>query len=1346
MSVVAKLQNDYEILSQIGQGGMGVVYKARQKNPNRLVAIKIIKTSYTNARRFQREMEIISQLNHPCIGKVYSANAEDGCKYLVMDYIRGESLNSYLEKNSISLKQKLKIFLKIAEALSYAHKKGVIHRDIKPDNIMVTTEGVPVLIDFGLAKRMDSREFDLTKTGEVMGSPHYMSPEQVSGKRSAINHRTDIYSMGTILYELICGQRMFLGESTIEVLFKIRHESPKKPCEILGDIDKNLQNIWKKSVSFRQEDRYQHTTDLMSDINDFLQGKKIKSYYSKKLRTAMLLTISLITLIPFVVWKFFGHKQKDLLKYSLVEKQENEHLNRILEEIKNNTFTNTENNKLLQFNLTEKLQIAEALYHKKKYFTAQKIIDNLSKQKFKIANNKSVINYHQALIYYHQKNYAQAQIFLEKLTDKKSNAKVNYYLGVCCLKQNNLDRAITCLSQAEKYFENDLRLLEYLATAYLKKNNLIDANNYLQRCIKLAPKVGKYYKILGEIQFKGKKYYKAFSYFKKATSFDRDFSLGKLIHDIPYYEPRLRRWCYQALIYNLIKEKRYAVFDLFTDKWSSIQKDYRPNYLSWQEGIKNIKADIDVFFKPIADKKFSDIVSDGLLNGRYNPEFINKMKKALQNKKLMPYSGFFRSIHEKCEERKRNEVTARIYYQLSSMHLQNSWQQESLEDIDGPNFLKIFDREDNPFLKYLLIEGYLHFFGFAAIVDIANDPDSSMINRIICCAVLRKNYLPVKITFLQHLKNAGQSLYSGENLHFVQTLLAQMIYVYHGFKTLDLSHRSFNGRSYTIANHEKELLLFLFEQKSKKVSLSAAISLHELFDKEQLTDRWEKICNKIFKAMTFSNIESYYLHSIFWGSLNKKRASLYFHKYKLTLKHPSNIVRRIAFSFIEVFNIQSTEISDELKAALEQKQDQRLRFYALFAMIFTNNNKTSIFDDPLYKQNSFSPLEHSYSVLLSLYRLLDLKEKGQRSALNVIVYLKKNLHTFPYTSQCMISYILSSIGIHPSLQDFRQQDSHLQSFFIYQLHQEISPKNDILPLAFLQTSKADKKYIAKEFLSEENKKIRTSAVSSYFTFASRKEQKEMLSQAQSSQNDSLKKGVALGLYLFVQNQWILYEKDKTKSITFFDLLASDPLEFLLSKDFNNMKHFILNSDKVNFYKTCIINAQKLDQNECLYPFALGFCFREEETKNIQQALELNNANNAGHFHEIFTQKLFDSYNKSEKKIAIDKYVRSQQISFFSNLNLARTYFELNEYSKSLMMYEKNFLSRFLNLAPFDNDSLMNHHIQIARIYVKQKKFKTANAFIELFYQLHRRIFWNLNDSKNAFLDKIVSIYPDIETK
>jgi serine/threonine protein kinase len=245
----------YEILSAIGAGGMGEVYRARDIRLDRTVALKVLPQHLSgNAerrQRFEREARIISKLNHPYICVLHDIGHEGGTDFLVMEYLEGESLAERLRRGALPLAEVLRYAIQIVDGLAKAHQHGVVHRDLKPGNIIITGDGLVKVLDFGLATVRETPAYDefsatesiapalRTEEGRIVGTVAYMSPEQAEGTR--VDARSDIFSFGSLLYELVTGQRPFQGETRIATLSLILHKEPKSISELVPDVPVGLQ-------------------------------------------------------------------------------------------------------------------------------------------------------------------------------------------------------------------------------------------------------------------------------------------------------------------------------------------------------------------------------------------------------------------------------------------------------------------------------------------------------------------------------------------------------------------------------------------------------------------------------------------------------------------------------------------------------------------------------------------------------------------------------------------------------------------------------------------------------------------------------------------------------------------------------------------------------------------------------------------------------------------------------------------------------------------------------------------------------------------------------------------------
>ena len=274
------LDNRYEILEVIGTGGMAVVYKARCHRLNRLVAIKILKDDYSSdeefRRRFHAEGEAVAMLSHPNIVAVYDVSTSEAADYIVMELIEGITLKQYMEKKGVlNWKETLHFGIQIGKALEHAHSRGIVHRDIKPHNIMVLKNGSVKVTDFGIARLMSKGN---TLTKEALGSVHYISPEQAKGGR--IDNRSDLYSLGVVMYEMMAGRPPYDGESPVAIAIQHINGGAMLPSTLNPNIPGGLEQIIMKNMSLDPNSRYNTATQMLFDMEEFRKDPTILFDYN----------------------------------------------------------------------------------------------------------------------------------------------------------------------------------------------------------------------------------------------------------------------------------------------------------------------------------------------------------------------------------------------------------------------------------------------------------------------------------------------------------------------------------------------------------------------------------------------------------------------------------------------------------------------------------------------------------------------------------------------------------------------------------------------------------------------------------------------------------------------------------------------------------------------------------------------------------------------------------------------------------------------------------------------------------------------------------------------------------
>src|SRR5262245_50854373 len=275
----------YEILSPIGAGGMGEVYKARDSRLERTVAVKVLPSHLSSSpevrQRFEREAKTISQLSHPHICALHDVGSQDGVEYLVMELLEGETLSDRLARGALPLEQTLRFGQEIADALDKAHRQGIVHRDLKPGNVMLTKSGVK-LLDFGLAKAMETPASrgnltslptqGLTQEGTILGTFQYMAPEQLEGKEA--DARTDIFAFGAVLYEMATGKKAFAGANQASLIGAILHTEPQPISSVEPTSPAALDRVVKTCLAKDPEERWQSAADVRRELRWISEGSQ----------------------------------------------------------------------------------------------------------------------------------------------------------------------------------------------------------------------------------------------------------------------------------------------------------------------------------------------------------------------------------------------------------------------------------------------------------------------------------------------------------------------------------------------------------------------------------------------------------------------------------------------------------------------------------------------------------------------------------------------------------------------------------------------------------------------------------------------------------------------------------------------------------------------------------------------------------------------------------------------------------------------------------------------------------------------------------------------------------------
>jgi len=269
---------DYDLLDQLGAGGMGVVYRARHRTLGRVVALKMIRrgtlATANDLARFRAEALASAHLDHPQVIPIYEVGEVDGQPYFTMKFVPGNTLASRLAEGPLTARTAARLILEVSRAIAYTHGQGIVHRDLKPSNILIDVDGQPRVSDFGLAKRLED-DGSVTHTGAILGTPCYMSPEQAAGSRGDVGPTSDVWSLGAILYQCLTGRPPFQAATPMDTLLAVLESDPPVPRSIRRDVDRDLELIALKSLQKPQDLRYPSAAALADDLRAFLAGDPV---------------------------------------------------------------------------------------------------------------------------------------------------------------------------------------------------------------------------------------------------------------------------------------------------------------------------------------------------------------------------------------------------------------------------------------------------------------------------------------------------------------------------------------------------------------------------------------------------------------------------------------------------------------------------------------------------------------------------------------------------------------------------------------------------------------------------------------------------------------------------------------------------------------------------------------------------------------------------------------------------------------------------------------------------------------------------------------------------------------
>ena len=789
----------YQIITICGQGGMGTVYKAWDQKLKRKVAIKVIPkaTIHQESRqRFLRETQLTSQLMHPNIVRLYQTGETHDYIFFVMQYIEGCDLFTYVKENRLSPRRIAQIIIRILDALVYAHEHNVVHRDLKPGNILVDKAGVPIVMDFGLAKIIGD-DYSLTTTGQILGTPYYMSPEQIEFPKQ-INVSSDIFSLGVILYQLLTKELPFKGAREIQVFHSIMNDDPISLRKINTRIAQKLELICLYAMQKSPEKRYT-AIKMRDDLRAFCDGKRVSvlqlqfSVHRKKIfSTLIFLAITLVAI--FVVrstpsqttnlhfdllqqssYENLPLPQKIVYIDSLVSYGAYEEAWQYLNSIRQTTMSTDMQQRFLQkmiiilvkmkkydfalaefVKLSDKknsevlLAISQAYLAQQNLRLAQKFVDKVTSVS---PENLSI----RGQIAFRSGDYLKAIAFFQQLNEKFPQSpqviRAQFFYAKSLFTLDNkkhFSKIIELLKPLERRFTEKALVCEYLGRTYLQNahtaQNLQRAKHYFAESLKLSPDNSDYFVYLAQTQIKLKQLDDAFKNITIALEKKADNENAlKAMLQLTLQDATRVPDCFNFMKFYV--DKGFALQirspNLFDQDIVNIRDVYANAYSEWKfytsrKSQINLNTYFTILSTPDAPQQIYKDSLVGLRNARYQKHWQQTFDTFIQNVTSAKINKRLQQIKTSIMQQKKREHDQALYHLLAYLFLQSK--SETLRELreNIPQIQDILqDNRQNIFIRYLAADalGKLHQFEELELYRV----QKIGMTHDLCCIVLRNN-------------------------------------------------------------------------------------------------------------------------------------------------------------------------------------------------------------------------------------------------------------------------------------------------------------------------------------------------------------------------------------------------------------------------------------------------------------------------------------------------------------------------------------------------------------------------------------------------------------------------------
>ena len=1186
----------YTIIKELGRGGMGVVYLARNNDLMRNIAIKFVLDTMLQ-KRFLREAQAISRLSHPNIIGIHHLDFDDKNPYIEMEYVDGCDLQEYMQKTSLDFKDRVRLLLPIVNAVAYAHQNNVIHRDIKPSNIIISKKGYPYLMDFGLAKITNVEDKSLTKTGMSIGSPGYMSPEQAEGLRRQVNTLSDIYSLGGVLYFMCCGQPPICGGNAIEVLWKSVDAKIEPPRSLCPEIPEILERICLKALQKNPQNRYQSAQQLSDDLRSYLNsgkisvGKKHLWWIRHKYKVISLLLICCFS-VGFVMWRLRVHHQQ--LQINITQKK------LALQSIRNGFY----NEALEELKLAYKRkQLSVADYNMYMAFVYARLRnESLFFKHYKLTNSQQQSSMMMLLakgeISYHNKNWQQAHtqlvIVWENAAEITLQIYAGYYLGQLHLHNQEYEKALDILTKTQQKIRNKsflfypqllfflgkaeyhtgkttLQNLQnalvrmpnfapvylYLGKMHLRNSDESKALEYLQECLRMNGKDDHAHVAIADILRHQGRYSQALSMYQKARSLNVENAeaMNGIAQVVSKNMPQMER--YYSMIIQELEDAAFTPPKLLERYFLAKRKAYKIDY-ELQQKLLNYKANFDQLLEKLnsTDHNIRDRAEKALFLSRYNP----KLQEVLEKKNAKLYKKIL--AFTKSEQQKV----------LRHMLIESYFHPHMLDSITQQTLVTTIENsQENTMYRYLAALGLVRKLQFQQVKKLA----TRGMQKIICCAALQYADIRIKAdVWPGKFKEEFSKILVAKTLSTNYPKHAKKIWNSSSEEAAFFVAQSFVQKNHPLKNEARKKLIALTKSKDSHIRSNAYYCLFSNFQQQQQQQQQQDTENIIEELWLRGMQDSD--ECVRLAIMEKTPKYLITDKMKSFL---NSLERNRKSSMLEKIKIIKTLATKYCLQALSlyyeaEKEDPIIRVYALEKQVGSLMNMALSSDKGA------------------------LQESVQKNFININVFLKSEnifLRAYGYMIySAMVGEVLDFI--------YKEQDNDVKAAIILSSSiGEGASSSPLLELAqnfvrrFLKHKVAPRKHqqekmeIIKEFMDSKSTNL---SLSSYFGcayYGSNHLREKLYNKVKSSSNAGAKKGVAMALFFRIRDR--IEHVDLSTQLQFYlGMISFAKKDYRFSLVYRKQ---LENSQKRAYYRKSLLRVLALDpeQSDHNYYMAL-LCIAE----------------------------------------------------------------------------------------------------------------------------------------------------------